>query len=274
MDIFEEIIAAKKANAPVVLATVVESLGSAPREEGARMLVKKDGSTVGTIGGGAVEKKVLDEALSMMSAAAPKLVKYELKDIGMSCGGGMSVFLEPLLPAPQLIIFGAGHIGSALSQIGRMLDFNVTVVDNRPDFANAERLPWADSIVAEDYGKTLEKLSYSESTYMIIVTHKHTHDFEILEQLVQKPFRYLGMIGSRTKVAKAFQQLRDRGVSEEVIRKIYSPVGISIGANTPAEIAVSIAAELVAVKNGATAASCTLSASATKPVAGTACAVK
>jgi xanthine dehydrogenase accessory factor len=155
MDIFEEIIAAKKANAPVVLATVVESLGSAPREEGARMLVKKDGSTVGTIGGGAVEKKVVDEALAMMSAAAPKLVKYELKDIGMSCGGGMSVFLEPLRPAPQLIIFGAGHIGSALSQIGKMLDFNVTVIDNRPDFANAERLPWADTVLAEDYGKAL-----------------------------------------------------------------------------------------------------------------------
>jgi xanthine dehydrogenase accessory factor len=261
MDIFEEIITAKKANAPVVLATVVESLGSAPREEGARMLVKKDGSTVGTIGGGAVEKKVLDEALSMMSAAAPKLVKYELKDIGMSCGGGMAVFLEPLRPAPQLIIFGAGHIGSALSQIGKMLDFNVTVIDNRPDFANAERLPWADSVIAVDYDKVLGDLSYSDETYMIIVTHKHAHDLEILEQLINKPFHYLGMIGSRTKVAKAFQQLRDQGVGEEVIQKIYSPIGISIGANTPAEIAISIAAELVAVRNGARVARCTLSQS-------------
>jgi xanthine dehydrogenase accessory factor len=251
MDIFEEIIAAKKANTPVVLATVVESLGSAPREEGARMLVKRDGSTVGTIGGGAVEKKVLDEALAMMGAAAPKLVKYELKDIGMSCGGGMSVFLEPLLPAPQLIIFGAGHIGSALSQIGKMLDFNVTVIDNRPDFANAKRLPWADTVLAEDYAKVLGDLSYSDGTYMIIVTHKHAHDFEILEQLINKPFRYLGMIGSRTKVATVFQQLRDRGIAEEVIKKIHSPIGISIGANTPAEIAISIAAELVAVRNGA-----------------------
>ncbi len=273
MDIFEEVIAAKKANAPVVLATVVESLGSAPREEGARMLVKKDGSTVGTIGGGAVEKKILDEALAMMSAAAPKLVKYELKDIGMSCGGGMSVFLEPLRPAPQLIIFGAGHIGSALSQIGKMLDFNVTVIDNRPDFAAAERLPGADTIIAEDYLKVLGDLSYSDSTYMIIVTHKHAHDFEILEQLVNRPFHYLGMIGSRTKVAKAFQQLRDKGVSEAIIKKIYSPVGINIGANTPAEIAISIAAELVAVRNGARAASCTLTDTATKAPAATARAI-
>jgi xanthine dehydrogenase accessory factor len=261
MDVFEEIIAAKKANTPVVLATVVESLGSAPREEGARMLVKKDGTTVGTIGGGAVEKKIRDEAMAMMSAATPKLLKYELKDIGMSCGGAMSIFLEPLLPAPQLIIFGAGHIGSALSQIGTMLDFNVTVIDNRPEFASAERLPWADSVVAEEYGTALEKLSCSESTYLVIVTHKHAHDFEILEQLVYKPFHYLGMIGSRTKVAKAFQQLRDRGVAEEVIKKIYSPIGISIGANTPAEIAISVAAELVAVRNGVRAAGCTLSQS-------------
>lgn len=273
MDIFEEIVAAKKSNLPVVLATVIESLGSAPRGEGARMLIKKDGATVGTIGGGAIEKKILDEAMALMNATAPKLVKYDLKDIGMSCGGGMSVFLEPLLPAPQLIIFGAGHIGSALSQIGKLLDFGVTVVDNRPEFANAERLPWADTIIAEEYQKALEGLSYSDTTYMIIVTHKHAHDFEILEQLLHRQFRYLGMIGSRTKVAKAFQQLRDKGVSEEVIKNIYSPIGISIGANTPAEIAISIAAELVAVRSGAKTASLTLSESP-KASTTTACAIK
>jgi xanthine dehydrogenase accessory factor len=259
MDIFEEIVAAKKAGVPVVMATVIESLGSAPREEGARMLVKKDGSTTGTIGGGAIEKKIVDEALLLMSAGTPKLFRCELKDIGMSCGGGMSVFLEPLLPAAQLIIFGAGHIGCALSQIGRMLDFNVTVVDNRGEFANREHLPHADTIIAEDYQKVLENFVSSENSYIIIVTHKHAHDFEILEQLIHKPFCYLGMIGSRSKVAKAFQQLRDKGTSEEIIKKIYSPVGISIGASTPAEIAISIAAELVAVRSGAKAASLTLS---------------
>jgi xanthine dehydrogenase accessory factor len=132
-----------------------------------------------------------------------------------------------------------------------MLDFNVTVIDNRPDFANAKRLPWADTVLAEDYAKVLGDLSYSDGTYMIIVTHKHAHDFEILEQLINKPFHYVGMIGSRTKVATVFQQLRDRGIAEEVIKKIHSPIGISIGANTPAEIAISIAAELVAVRNGA-----------------------
>ncbi len=250
MDIFEEIVAAKKSNVPIVMATVIESLGSAPREEGARMLIKADGSIVGTIGGGAIEKKIIDEALLMMNAPAPKLVRYELKDIGMACGGGMSVFLEPLRQQPQLIIFGAGHIGSILSQIGKMLDFNVAVVDNRPEFANKELLPWADTVIAENYTQAIAKLTYSDRTYMVILTHKHVHDFEVLEQLIHKPFSYLGMIGSKTKVAKAFQQLRDKGVSESLIKKIHSPIGISLGANTPAEIAISIAAELISVSSG------------------------
>jgi len=250
MDIFEEIVAAKKANVPVVLATVIESQGSAPREEGARMFIRADGTTVGTIGGGAIEKVIADRAMTLMNAPSPQFVRYELKDIGMSCGGSMGIFLEPLHPAPRLIIFGAGHIGTALAQIGRMLDFSVVVVDNRPEFANRERLPWADTVIAEDYQSALKKILPLDNAYGIILTHKHAHDFEILERCVQQTFHYLGMIGSKTKVAKAFQQLRDKGISEAVIERIHSPIGIDIGANTPAEIALSIAAELVAVRSG------------------------
>ncbi len=249
MDIFEEIVAARKTNVPVVLATVIESLGSAPREEGARMLVRSDGTIVGTIGGGAIEKKIIDEALTLMNASAPKLMRYDLKDIGMVCGGGMTVFLEPLRQLPRLVIFGAGHIGSALSRIAKMLDFAVTVVDNRPEFATRDRLSWVDEVIAADYEQVIAGLAYDDNVYLVILTHKHAHDFEVLEQLIHKPVRYLGMIGSKTKVAKAFQQLRDKGVGEDVIKKIHSPLGVKIGASTPAEIAVSIAAELVAVRN-------------------------
>jgi xanthine dehydrogenase accessory factor len=250
MDIFEEIVAAKKANVPVVLATVIESLGSAPREEGARMLIRADGTTAGTIGGGAIEKVIADRAMTLMNAPSPQFVRYELKDIGMSCGGSMGIFLEPLHPAPRLIIFGAGHIGTALAQIGRMLDFSVVVVDNRPEFANRERLPWADTVIAEDYQSALKKILPLDNAYVIILTHKHAHDFEILERCVQQTFHYLGMIGSKTKVAKAFQQLREKGIGEAVIQRIHAPIGVDIGANTPAEIALSIAAELVAVRCG------------------------
>ncbi len=253
MDIFEEIVAAKKSNTPVVLATVIESLGSAPREEGARMLIKSDGSIVGTIGGGAIEKKIIDEAMTLMGTQASKFVRYELKDIGMICGGGMSVFMESIIQQPKLYIFGAGHIGSVLSKIGKMLDFEVTVIDNRPDFANKERLPWPDKVIAEDYMQAIEKLAFPKNTYTVILTHRHAHDYEVLEQIIEKPYKYIGMIGSRTKVAKSLQQLREKGIVEDIIKSIHSPVGVRIGANTPAEIAVSIAAEIIAVRNNANA---------------------
>jgi xanthine dehydrogenase accessory factor len=253
MDIFEEIVAAKKNNQPVVLATVIESRGSAPREEGARMLVHADGTIAGTVGGGAIEKIIIEEALKLMSGGAPRMISHELKDIGMTCGGGMSVFIEPLVPAPQLVIFGAGHIGACIAQMGKMLDFSVTVVDNRPEFANAERLPGADSVITGDYAAAVEKVAFNERTYVVILTHKHAHDFEVLAMCLNKKNRYLGMIGSRAKVAKVFQQLRDNGVAEDVIARIHSPIGIKIGANTPAEIAISILAEIVQVRSGSNA---------------------
>jgi len=131
-----------------------------------------------------------------------------------------------------------------------MLDFSVTVVDNRPEFASRELLPSADTVIAENYQQAIDALAITYNTYMVILTHKHVHDFEVIEQVIHKPFRYLGMIGSKTKVANVFQQLRAKGVSEDIIKKIHSPIGISIGAHTPGEIAISIAAEMVAVRSG------------------------
>jgi len=249
MDIFEEIVEARKSNQPLVMATVIQSLGSAPREEGARMLVRPDGTIAGTIGGGAVEQKIIEEALKLFKGGTARMFTYELKNIGMECGGGMSVFLEPLVPAPQFVIFGAGHIGACLAQIGKMLEFNVTVVDNRPEFANAGRLPWADVILAEDYLTAIDHITFTGRTYIIILTHKHAHDFEVLEKCLSHTWCYLGMIGSKAKVAKVFEQLKKNGVSEETIKKIHAPVGIRIGANSPAEIAISILAEIVQVRS-------------------------
>jgi len=251
MDIFEEIVAAKKANQPLVLATVIESLGSAPRGEGARMLVRPDGSISGTVGGGAIEQIVIKEALAMMGGGAAKTIRHELKDIGMQCGGGMAVFLEPLVPAPQLLIFGAGHIGTFLAQIGKMLDFSVTVVDNRPEFASRERLPWADTVITEDYLTGIDKVSFNDRTYTVILTHKHAFDFEVLEKCISRPWRYMGMIGSKAKVAKIFEKLKESGVSQESIDRVHSPIGMKIGANTPAEIAISILAEIIQARSSA-----------------------
>ena len=250
MDIFEEIVMLKKERGSGVLATVIEAVGSAPGKPGARMIIKGDGSTVGTIGGGAVEKKITEEALKLIQGRETRLIHYKLEDLGMACGGGMSIFLEPLASPPDLIIFGAGHIGSALSKIGALLGFATTVVDSREECANSERLPWADKVVAGDYQKALQQISFRDTSYLVILTHRHANDFEILEHCIKKPFRYLGMIGSRKKVATAFQQLREKGVDEETIKGIHAPIGISIGAETPEEIAVAIAAQLVAVRSG------------------------
>ena len=250
MDIFEEIVAIKNAGTPAVLATVIESLGSSPGKPGARMLIKADGSIAGTIGGGAIEKKIIEEAINLMKGTESKFLHYKLEELGMSCGGDMSVFLEPLEHAPELIIFGAGHIGTALSDIGKMLGFTTTVVDNRPEFANKERLPLADRVIANDYQKALQNLSFSDSTYIVILTHRHAHDFEILDYCAKQAFYYLGMIGSRKKVTKVFQQLKEKGTDEDTIKRIHAPIGIEIGAEKPEEIAVSIAAELVAIRSG------------------------
>ncbi len=249
MNVFDKIIEVKNSGKPAVLATVVEVTGSGPGNPGDRILIQKDGILFGTIGGGAVEKIIIDEAQNLFDKSETRLRKYCLEDIGMACGGSMTIFLEPLMSTPSLIIFGAGHIGAHLCQIGKLLGFTVTVVDNRAEFACKEKLPWADRIIAGDYQNSFDELELSENTYAVILTHRHTHDYEVLFHCAGNPFRYLGMIGSKTKVAKAFQQLRDSGISETVIKQIHSPIGLNIGANSPAEISMSIAAELVAIRS-------------------------
>lgn len=250
MDILEKIVEAKKNNRPLVLLTVIDVKGSAPREIGAKMILWQDGSTDGTIGGGAIEKFALDDAKTLFQTTKPKVFHYDLSDLKMQCGGKMSVFMEPVLPKPQLLIFGAGHIGLALAQLAEMLNFAVTIVDDRPEFATANRFPHASTIICKNYVDSFSELNFADA-YIIIVTYKHLHDQDILEECVKHPFAYLGMIGSKTKVAKAFGILKEKGLAQKTINNIHSPVGLNIGANTPEEIAIAIAAEIIAVRNGA-----------------------
>lgn len=251
MDIFEAIHLAKHSGKPSILAMVVESKGSAPRRAGARMLIKCDGSTEGTVGGGAVEKRVLEEAEKLLRSGGTTLLHYDLgEDLGMSCGGKMTIFLETLVPIDQLIVFGAGHIGRALVSLCKMLDFHISIIDNRPDFANKERLPSADTIIVKDYDQALKGLDFSDTTFIVIVTHRHLHDQEIIEYCIRQPFAYLGMIGSKKKVQSSIAQLREKAIDEGLINRIHAPIGLDIGAESPEEIAISIAAELVAVRSG------------------------
>jgi len=180
------------------LAIVVESKGSTPREVGSKMVVREDGSVVGSVGGGAFEKDTVELALQAIREGRPLRKRFLLEDdLGMRCGGVMEVYVEPINPKQKLVVFGAGHVGSAVARVGAMLGFHTVVVDNRPGFATAERIPEAHEWLEGNYVDIARGLEADENTYVVIVTHGHGHDDEILQAVVDKPLAYLGMIGAR-----------------------------------------------------------------------------
>jgi xanthine dehydrogenase accessory factor len=249
-DIFEVIAGLRKKGENAVLATVVTATGSTPREAGARMLVKADGQIVGTIGGGSLEHQAYREAMKMLGGSQPRLAHFELTNgdasrEGMTCGGTMDVFLEPVTPLPSLYIFGGGHISFSLARLGKMVDFRIVVIDDRPDFASKERFPEADETIAEDLTAVMNRLEINNSSYIVIVTRGHQDDTRVLEWAVKTPAGYIGMIGSKRKVATAFAYLKTKGITDAQLARVHSPVGLPIGAETPEEIAVSIIAEIV-----------------------------
>jgi xanthine dehydrogenase accessory factor len=240
----------------VALVTIVSSNGSTPQRVGAKMLVFADGRTVGTIGGGCYEHDALGKARDALRTRKAITAKYDLNDdfaeeSGLVCGGQMEVFIEPLEAPPALYIFGAGHVGYYLARVASEAGFEVHVVDDRAAFANRERFPFAASVVVEDIPTWLAQTTFSPSTYAVIVTRGHRHDLDALESLAPRELRYLGLIGSRAKVARLYDQLlMDGRTTLEQLSHVHAPIGLDIGAVTPQEIAVSIAAELVAIRRG------------------------
>jgi xanthine dehydrogenase accessory factor len=252
-DIYQEIVKVKTEGGEAALVTVVSASGSTPREEGAKMLVKPDGSIIGTIGGGNLEAKVIKEAIGVIKQGKPKRLHLSLTakgagELGMICGGDTEVFIEPILTPSTLYIFGGGHIALALTKMGKLCGFKIAVIDDRAEFASAERFPEAGVILAEDFTKSFARLKIDKSSYIVIVTHGHRHDEVVLEQAVGTPAKYIGMIGSKTKNETIFSHLRDRGISKEQLDRVHAPIGLEIGAQTPEEIAVSILAELIKVR--------------------------
>jgi xanthine dehydrogenase accessory factor len=252
-DIYQEIVKIKAEGGEAALVTVVRASGSTPREEGAKMLVRPDGSILGTIGGGGLEAQVIKEAVKVIKQGKPKrlhrsLTASEAEEEGMVCGGDLEVFIEPILTPPALYIFGGGHIALALVKMGKLVGFNITVIDNRAEFASAERFPEADVILADDFTKSFPKIKIDKSSYIVIVTHGHQHDEVVLEWAVATPARYIGMIGSKTKNETIFSHLLARGIPQEQLDRAHAPIGLEIEAQTPEEIAVSIMAELIKVR--------------------------
>jgi len=252
--IYEAILEATRRGDSVALATIVKATGSTPREAGTKMLIYPDGSIVDTIGGGALEANVIAEAQAALGEGKPRLVRYELRDSEAGdpgiCGGEAEIFIDVINPHPTVLIVGAGHVGRSIAVLSSFLGFRTVVLDDRAEFANAERLPQADEVIVGDVVEELARFSINPQTHIVIVTRGHEHDRNALRQVVSSPAAYIGMIGSRRKVKMVFDELQKDGIAEEALAAVHAPIGLDIHAETPEEIALSIMAEIVMVRRG------------------------
>src|SRR5437868_14862883 len=253
MDIYEEIVKLRHEGRRGAVATIVNVRGSIPSFKTARMLVRDDGSILGTIGGGCVEAEVWQAAREVMESEKPRTLTFNLNqdpkyDTGLVCGGTLDIFVEPILPPASLYIFGAGHVSVNLYKVAKDAGFDVTVVDDRASYANRERFPDAKEVIAKDFEQAMAHIVPTEASYTVIVTRGHRDDMRVLRWAVQTPARYIGMIGSKRKTITIYQELEKEGVSRDLFERVHAPVGLDIGAITPEEIAVAITAELIAVR--------------------------
>ncbi len=231
------------------LATVVRASGSTPQQVGARLLRYADGRTLGTVGGGHFEQVVLEALARCLVAGVARTLSWDLsRDLGMCCGGRMEVLVEPLEGMPRLILFGAGHVGHATAALAQRVGFRVSVVDEREELNHEGRFAGCSLLLSEP-AEALRALSPTESDWLLIMTHDHQLDERALEAALTRPHRYLGMIGSRRKVLRILERVRARaGCRELDLTRVYAPVGLALGAIGPDEIAVSIIAELIALR--------------------------
>ena len=259
MDIYEQIVQLRREGRRGAVATIVNVRGSIPSFQTAKMLVRDDGSIVGTIGGGCVEADVWQAAREVMESEKPRTLKFDLNqdpryDTGLVCGGTLEVFIEPILPPALLYIFGAGHVALSVCRTASNAGFDVIVTDDRTSYATADRFPGAKEVHALDFDEAMQKLDPVESAFIVIVTRGHRDDMRILRWAVQTRARYVGMIGSRRKVIEISKALQAEGVPANLLERVHSPIGLDIGAVTPEEIGVSITAELIAIRRHAAAA--------------------
>lgn len=256
ISILKEVFKRVEQNERVALVTIVDVSGSSPGKLGSKMVVNKDGLIAGTIGGGAVEAKAIEEAKLALKEDKGKILSYQLnkeeasQEDWMICGGNIKLFIDVIAPQEEMVIFGAGHIAVILSKFAKMVGFKVTIIDERKEFASQERFPEADRIIVSEPGTAIGKIKGVDSAYIVVVTRGHLKDEEALLSVINHNPRYIGMIGSKEKNALIFRHLKEKGIDEENITKIFAPIGLKIGAKTPEEIAISILAEIIKVKRG------------------------
>lgn len=251
--IYQAILQVQRDGGSVALCTVVESQGSTPRHVGSKMLVYPDGRFVGSVGGGDLEHRVLDEAWMAIGEGKPRLLHYNMSDPARGdpgvCGGQVEVFVEPILPPPTIVIIGGGHVGKAVAHLAKWLDFRVVVSDDRPEFCNKEAIPDADAFHVCSMAELPTRLKINHRSYLILTTRGSSVDVEGLPALMNAEPAYIGVIGSRRRWAITIKELQARGIPKAQVERVHSPIGLELQAETPEEIAVSIMAEILMLRD-------------------------
>jgi len=251
--IYQALTEIEKNNESAALCTVVKSEGSTPRHVGSKMLVYPDGRFIGTVGGGDLEHRVLDEAWMAVADGKPRLLSYNMSDPARGdpgvCGGQVEVFVEPILPASMVVVIGGGHVGKAVVHLAKWLGFRVAVSDDRSEFCNPESVPGADAYYAVPMEKLTEQIKITRQTYLVVTSRGSGIDAAGLPNLLEANAAYIGVIGSKRRWATTVKALKEKGVADEKIARVHSPMGLELKAETPEEIAVSIMAEILMLKD-------------------------
>ncbi|MCP4362358.1 MAG: dehydrogenase [Chloroflexi bacterium] len=252
--ILQDLLAAQDSGESVVLATVVKARGSVPRHAGSKMLVYGDGRTTGTIGGGEMEARVVEEAQAALAEGKPRTIPYTLVDPKAGdpgiCGGEMEIYVEPYLPPPTVFVIGCGHVGQAVADLAHWLGYRVVVTDDRVELATPEIIPQADIYLPGDFEDGLAKFKITSNTFICVVTRNVALDRQILPQLLASPSPFIGVMGSKRRWEHTCKLLREDGLSETDLARFHSPLGLELNAETPQEIAISVLAEAMMLRRG------------------------
>ncbi len=254
MSVFQALAELEKNNKAGALCTLIRSKGSTPRHTGSKMLVYQDGSIIGTVGGGEMENRVIAEARQAILDGRPRMLEYQMTDPKRGdpgvCGGQVEVFVEPLQPKPIVVVIGTGHVGKAVAHLAHWLGFWVVANDDRPEFCTPQAVPDADEFIPTTMNELPEKMVITPWTYLVLTTRGTNVDVVGLPALLGTPAAYIGVIGSQRRWATARKQMLDMGVAEEKLKQVRSPIGLELNAETPEEIAVSIMAEIIMLRQG------------------------
>ncbi len=253
-NLYQRIAEALERGESLALCTITESHGSTPRHAGSKMLVFEDGRFLGTVGGGELESRVLKEAQRVIEEGKPVKLHYSMSDPARGdpgvCGGQVEVFVKPILPKEKVVIIGGGHVGKAVAHLAKWLGFWVVVSDDRPEFCTPEMNPDADEFLPVPMEELPKHLNINRSTYLLLTTRGSAVDVAELPALLETRAGYIGVIGSKRRWATTVKGLKERGVSDEAIARVHSPMGLELNAETPEEIAVSMMAEIILLKRG------------------------